>query len=286
MTRFGNVPAEPFFLQAGTGQRFCLYHAPHPDTQPSGSLIYVHPFAEELNNSRRIAARQARALAAAGVAVLQIDLLGCGDSSGDFKDASWAGWKADLALAWEWLAQRAPVPIGLWGLRLGALLALEFAKEATHAIDRLVLWQPVISGDMFLTQFLRMRLASEMLRGLNEAPMGTKEMRHALATGETLEVAGYALSPTLAANIDSLRLAELGIKNLPVHWFEIVTEPSQQLPPAAARIADAWAGQGVELHTHLVTGDKFWISPDVLDCSALLAATTSIFNQERHGDFC
>ena len=272
-------------MKAGAGQCFCLYHPPHPGTQPSGSVIYVHPFAEEMNKSRRMAALQARALAAAGVAVLQIDLSGCGDSSGDFRDATWANWKSDLTLAREWLAHRTPGPISLWGLRLGALLALEFAREATHAIDQLVLWQPVLSGDMFLTQFLRMRMASEMLRGSNEPPMGTGKMRDALSTGQTLEVAGYELSPTLASSIDTLKLVELDVKNMPVHWFEIVTEPGLQFPPAAACIADAWKRQGVELHTHLVAGDKFWMSQEITACPALLGATNAIFAQEQRSEF-
>ncbi|MBK8384562.1 MAG: hypothetical protein IPL11_02315 [Candidatus Accumulibacter sp.] len=43
------------------------------------------------NKSWRIVPLQARALATAGYAVLQIDLMGCGDSSGDFGDATWGG---------------------------------------------------------------------------------------------------------------------------------------------------------------------------------------------------
>ena len=80
---------ESFFLpidEGRNGQRFCLFHRAHGDVT-KGSILYIHPFAEEMNKSRRMAALQARALAKAGYAVLQLDLLGCGDSSGDFGDA-------------------------------------------------------------------------------------------------------------------------------------------------------------------------------------------------------
>ena len=40
-------PAEPFFLDSAHGQRFCLYHAPQGHCR--GALVYVHPFAEEMN---------------------------------------------------------------------------------------------------------------------------------------------------------------------------------------------------------------------------------------------
>jgi len=80
------------------GQRFALLYTPEPATKQRGAVVYVHPFGEELNKSRRMAALQARAMASAGYSVLQIDLLGCGDSTGDFGDATWEAWLADCAI--------------------------------------------------------------------------------------------------------------------------------------------------------------------------------------------
>ena len=40
---------EPFFLRVDGGERFCLFHPPLTDCR--GTLLYVHPFAEELNLS-------------------------------------------------------------------------------------------------------------------------------------------------------------------------------------------------------------------------------------------
>ena len=78
-----------FFLPATPGHRFCIYHRP-AEGGAGGGIVYAHPFGEEMNKARRMAALQSRRLAAAGYAVLQIDLFGCGDSSGDFADARWA----------------------------------------------------------------------------------------------------------------------------------------------------------------------------------------------------
>ena len=113
---------EAFFLPASAGQRLALFHAPQASEKPHGAVVYVHPFAEELNKSRHMAALQARAMAAAGYAVLQIDLLGCGDSSGDFGDATWEDWLADVALACDWLQRRTAAPLWLWGQRTGLSL--------------------------------------------------------------------------------------------------------------------------------------------------------------------
>src|SRR5688500_10479010 len=99
-------PAEPLFLKLGSGERFCLYHGPRPDRKCRGALIYVHPFGDEMNKSRRMAAIQARSFASTGLCVLQIDLFGCGDSSGEFGDARWNIWKQDLAAAGDWLKKK------------------------------------------------------------------------------------------------------------------------------------------------------------------------------------
>ena len=163
----GNAPRAPFeafFLPAAGGERFCIFHP--ASGAPLGSILYVHPFAEEMNKSRRMAALQARAFCARGYNVLQIDLLGCGDSSGDFGDARWHAWHEDVALATDWLARHTEGPVHLWGLRLGALLALDHSRQAGRSFAGLLLWQPVISGAQFMTQFLRLRMGSEMLSGV------------------------------------------------------------------------------------------------------------------------
>src|ERR1035437_5595730 len=120
---------EAFFIPASSGQRFCLFHEPEPGISLRGALVYVHPFAEEMNKSRRMAALQARAMARAGYAVLQIDLYGCGDSSGNFGDATWNVWIEDVRLAHDWLRRQSTIDPWLWGLRTGCLLACEVAKR-------------------------------------------------------------------------------------------------------------------------------------------------------------
>ena len=271
-----SVPAEPFFLRTDCGRRFCLYHAPHAEKECRGAFIYVHPFGEEMNKSRRMAALQARAFAAMGFGVLQIDLFGCGDSSGDFSDARWEIWKQDLAVARTWLEERVSTPVSLWGLRLGALLALDFARSAKKKVAQIILWQPVISGEAFLTQFLRLRLASEMLAGDRDKTGGTSALRASLKAGMPLEVAGYELAPDLASAIDSLKAAELVVKNSPVHWFEIMAEPGRTMTPAGSKVVGAWKQSEVQLFLHLVPCLPFWATQEIAECPQLVSATTNV----------
>jgi exosortase A-associated hydrolase 2 len=265
-----NAPAEAFFLATPLGARYCLFHAPQGACR--GALLYVHPFAEEMNKSRRMAAVQARALAALGYGVLQIDLQGCGDSEGDFADARWEHWKADLGAAGAWLRERLGQPVGLWGVRLGALLALDYARGAPVA--HLLLWQPVLQGAAYMTQFLRLRVAGAMLDASNAAGGGTRELRAQLQSGQVLEIAGYLLAPQLAASIDALDAAQLA-PSCPTHWIEIVAAPERALAPAAARVAAAWGEPPV---MHRVVCAPFWSTQEITESDVLVAATCALFH--------
>jgi exosortase A-associated hydrolase 2 len=272
----GHARAEPFFLSTGSGQRFCLFHPP-ATAECRGAVMYVHPFADEMHKARRMAALQARELAALGYGVLQLDLFGCGDSSGDFGDARWDIWKDDLALGRTWLHERLGKPVSLWGLRLGALLALDFARGSPDAISRIVLWQPVQSGATFLTQFLRLRVANHMLGEGKEKSAGTQALRNVLRAGEVLEVAGYDLAPAMAEAIDSLDAAQLASTACPIHWFEAVSAADRPISPAGAKVAAAWQQAGVDLHLHLAPCPPFWATQEITECPALVSATSSIF---------
>jgi exosortase A-associated hydrolase 2 len=273
----GRLPAEAFFLSAAEGKRFCIFHAPHPDKPYLGALLYVHPFGDEMNRSRRMAAMQARQFSDAGYGVLLIDLYGCGDSSGDFAEATWEGWKTDLALAKKWLEERIAGPVGLWGLRLGALLALDFAADFGSAvaseIATLILWKPVLDGKAFMTQFLRLHLASEMLAGETKTT-GTRELREALAAGRTLEIGGYAITPALSLAIDALDAKTLAPIAVPIHWFDIVGDSGSSASPAVITVAEVWRGQHATLDLTTVIGLPFWTTPELSICPELLHATS------------
>ncbi|HET7201143.1 MAG TPA: hydrolase 2, exosortase A system-associated, partial [Burkholderiales bacterium] len=253
------------------GNRLCIYH-PAADGSKGCGFVYVHPFCEEMNKARRMAALQSRRLAAAGHAVLQIDLFGCGDSSGDFADARWGIWKQDLRIALAWLKSRANGPLGLWGLRLGASLAADAAGDHGLGVEQLLLWQPVSNGEQFLTQFLRLRLAAEMLVA-GEAQTGVRELRETLARGGTLEIAGYDLHPGLAAEIDALNLADLMPAVERVHCLEVSPAAEPRLSPASQRALEAWRSKGLDIRAAAVRGEPFWSTTEITVCEALIAAT-------------
>lgn len=260
---------EAFYLPATAGRRFCLFHQPEARTDRRGAVVYLHPFAEEMNKSRRMAALQAKALALAGYAVLQIDLHGCGDSSGDFGDASWESWIEDVRLACIWLQQRCDADLWLWGLRTGCLLACAAAARIDQP-GKLLLWQPVVSGKQFLQQFLRLKIAGEMLGGESKGLMD--RLREQLAQGVSVEIAGYRLSSALAGGLERAELSP-SAQSLQIEWIEISGKPDGGLSPLASARLEKWQAVGLEARGTQVSGPAFWQTAEIAECPALLEAS-------------
>lgn len=268
---------DAFYLPTDRGARFCILHPAR--TQPTrGAVLYVHPFAEEMNKSRRMAALQARAFATQGFEVLQIDLHGCGDSSGDFAEASWMQWIEDVETAWDWLIERrghSTTSVWLWGLRAGCLL-ITAAVQRRGIPAQLLLWQPVSRGERHLQQFLRTRLAeAAMTEGTR---LNSRVLREQLVQEGVLEVSGYPLNAALADG-----LASAAFDSLPsgshVHWFEVLSSP--ELPPseAAQRQLEAWEQQGCRTTLRTAVGPAFWQTQEINECPALIECTIATMPQ-------
>lgn len=267
-----------FFLDTNNGRRFCLFHTLKENTQCRGAVLVVAPFGEEMNKSRRMLAQQARSLAQQGFAVLILDLYGCGDSDGEFKDASWAQWKDDLDTAFSWLLKQCDAPISLLGLRLGALLALDFVRDGGHQVHQTMLWQPVLNGQQFMTQFFRLRLASDALSG-GQQGVNSEAIRQQLNDGEIVEIAGYEISSKLSASIDALNLTDFVSVNVPVYWLEIQHDADAPLPPAKQKIIDFWHQHQGDIHLEKVSGPDFWMTQEIAVCNELIERTSKFFDQ-------
>ena len=266
-TRRADLP-QAFFLSTDAGQRFCLFHPPRGDT-PRGGVLYLHPFAEELNSTRRIVAQQARALAQAGYGVLLIDLMGCGDSEGDFANATWAAWMHDAQQAHRWLRENTCGPLWLWGMRAGALLAAALANTLPGP-HHLLLWQPVASGQQMLQQFLRLHAAGQWL---GTSKTSEPSPAHMLANGQAVDIAGYTLSPALGKDLGTARLRPPAQHPGQLVWLELSAHTDPELGPASEKQTSVWQDAGWEVHAKALTGPLFWQTIDTDEAPALVQAT-------------
>ena len=239
-------------------------------------MLFVHPFAEEMNKSRRMVSLNSRALAAAGFDVLLIDLLGCGDSSGDFGDATWGTWERDLDAAIRWLAARGDGPVWLWGLRIGGLLAAATASRL-GARSHLLLWQPVVSGRRFVQQFLRSRVMRDAIRDGAERST-TSTLMNALSAGDTIEVGGYTIAPALLLPLDQLEMSALPVGSV-VHWLEVSDSDAPGPSHVANEFAGRWRNCGVDVTTNAVVGAQFWQTQEITECMPLVQSSVNLLTR-------
>ena len=221
-----------------------------------------------------MAALQSRAFAEAGWTVLQMDLYGCGDSAGDFSEATWQRWLDDVVDGASWLREKTGERLVLWGLRAGCLLAAQAARRIEPPVD-LVLWQPVSSGKQFLQQFLRLKLAGQLMSKDDAERTGTRQLREQLAGGEAVEIVGYTISPELASGLEG---AELGPPETPTRtaWLEVsAAAAGAELSPAARLRGERWTAAGHRVEQRAVEGPLFWQTLDITEAPALIDATVS-----------
>lgn len=251
------------------GQRLYLHHAP-ANHAPTALVLQCHALAHEMHFARSTCAVAARSMAASGADVLQIDLLGCGDSSGEFEDATWADWVEDLRRGAEWLRQRHPgVPLWLWGQRAGALLAVDAMAKGLPA-QHLLLWQPMLDGDLALRQVIRLQAATDLADG-TATQRWADRARDAWRAGRPVSLGGYGFSPELAASLQAVRLLPPAETAGKLVWRDTHTRPDVGLAPAAAQRLQAWQRSGWTADARTVTGPSFWTGTGAGNLAALVS---------------
>jgi exosortase A-associated hydrolase 2 len=266
---------EAFQLSVAGSERLCVWRAPMRGNLRA-RIVHVPAFAEEMNKSRHLTAEAARRLAEQGFGVLQIDLLGCGDSTGDFGDASFEDWIGDIVAAIEWTVDVSDAPLWLWALRGGTPLAAEVAK-ADSAVKGMLLWQPVLSGRMHLTQFLRLKLVSDVLGSTRVEP-GARDIRDTLRQGSSVEVAGYRISPRMAASIDRTEF-ECPATVDSIVWLEVASTAIPTLGPKSAATIDSLLARGIRVDARAVNGPAFWQTVEIEHAPALVDATVATMTE-------
>lgn len=269
---------QPSFIDSCSGLLFAVYWPPVGQAV-SKAILHVPAFAEEMNKSRRMVALQARTLAEQGYAVMVLDLFGTGDSEGDFAEATWSVWLQNIADAIAWLKRQGAQTISLWGLRVGALLAMDFVILHPSEIDKIIAWQPVLNGDLFVTQFLRLRVAAAMM---NSAMPQEKisDLKKRLQDGQSLEVAGYSLNPDMIRPMMALKADPLALQSLKaVSIFELVADEQSQLSLANQQFLNTLQTVGKNAFLIKVIGDSFWASQEIATVPGLIEATTERVSQ-------
>ena len=136
-------------LHFGTRQRllFGLWN-PSGRARRRHGVVICNPWGEEAVRAHRTLRILAERLARTGLDVLRFDYFGTGDSLGSSTSVTLTGCVDDTIIAIEEVSTVANVDsVSLIGLRMGAAIAGQAARAGSSVIERLVLWDPLSTGD-------------------------------------------------------------------------------------------------------------------------------------------
>lgn len=259
-----------FFFAGPADRRLygCLHHSPRP---AATAVLYCQPFAEEQNQSHAVVARALRAMAAAGLPAMRFDFSGCGDSEGDLEEASLSDWIAEIGAAASHLKRETGAArVGVWGLRLGAWLALAHAARVPET-PFAALWQPVMDPLDYLSQFLRQSLASALAAGAGKLPT-VKGLSARIEGGETVEVMGYPMARRLHRSFqEASSLKPFAETRCPL--LLLAVGEGDEPPARMRKEADAQQAAGRDVTLRFLREEPFWDRYWRWECPAAAEAT-------------
>ena len=264
------------FIKGTRGSLFVLLR--RPARPPLECVLFVPPFAEEMNKCRRMFTEVAIGLADSGVIAVLPDLYGTGDSGGDFADGDWETWQSDLAAVARWCLELGHPVTGLLAVRLGCALAVASAdKGFIPAVRNSVLWQPVFDGNRFLSQFLRMRVASGLMQARKET---VADLRIMLQNFKEVEVGGYLLSKRLADDIECIAVPDVLPQSLGrVSWLEVTRQSDTPLPAVSQELVERTQSRGGIVHVVCASGEPFWSTTEITLNADLVGESIALFSQ-------
>lgn len=167
------------------------------------AVLFCYPGGHEYIRIHRAYRQLASQLNKIGCHAFRFDYFGTGDSAGDHHEIKMTRWIEDVHYAVKELQALSSVRfVDLVGLRLGALIAAKVASEI-KAVKRLVLWEPMLSGQEFI---------DEMKDHI--ARTGTSESNF-IDNRQSLHLNGYEFSKESLQSIAEFSMNDFEWKNKP-----------------------------------------------------------------------
>jgi pimeloyl-ACP methyl ester carboxylesterase len=234
----------PFFFRNSGKSLFGIYSPPGGGRIRKCGVVICSPIGHEYIHSYRAFRQLAYQLARAGFAVLRFDYYGCGDSSGDAREASVRQWISDVQCAVAELQRRGLTRLCVVGARLGATLAA-LAGDHRFPIEAAVLWDPIIDGKNYLQS-----LDAEHRAWLAENPARTPH----LYPDVRFEALGFPIGCDLATGLEEVNL--LNVKHGPAkHVLTLETATTQD----GKRLADHLTYLGVASEHQVIAAPLVWL---------------------------
>jgi exosortase A-associated hydrolase 2 len=187
-----------YFKNSSGKELFGVIH--YPEKQGSKGVLFCHPLFEEKLHVHRVLVDFSRLLASSGFAAMRFDYYGDGDSEGEFEESTVESRLIDISSALKFFKQKTSIQrVALLGIRFGATLAA-ILTEKERGVDALVLWSPVLKGNDYIQQLLRINLAEQVVVHKNVL-YTRQELVKGLDEGRRINIEGYEISKELYEQI-------------------------------------------------------------------------------------
>ncbi len=231
------------------------------------AVVVCPPFGDERKSAWRALTHLARILASGGYPVVQFDYWGCGESAGDFLDASLSTRLRDISAAADYLRRTTGADrLGLLGLRLGATLATRVAAERTDCTT-MVLLEPIVEIAKYFDRMMQRKKIRQMITA-GKAQGGE--------TGtDIVDLDGYAMRRATLEELQQLRFGagKTGCERrtllVQISFNETLRSNVEQ---ASGILRDQ---EGREPQVEKLVMPPFWSRVDVTDTGELNAVVKS-----------
>jgi uncharacterized protein len=242
---------KPFYFGAPERPLFGIYSAPRDHSPSRSALVLCYPFGPEYVRAHRALRETSYHLAQKGHHALRFDYFGCGDSSGSSEEGTIDLWLEDIAQAVEELRESSGISrVSLLGLRFGATLAA-VAASRNPTIDRLVLWDPIVSGATYL---------EELARRNRHFMQGRPHPRGWTLSEPPNEVLGAPLTPSLRSSMAGLDL--LTLTRSPARRVLLISTEEKR---AIDDLGEHLTGLGTPTDRQHVPSPPLWLKQDQVD---------------------
>ena len=245
-------------LPSGEGCLAGMLYLPAEDDPSRPAVVLCNAFADERKSSCLAMVRLARRLASSGFPTLRFDYAGCGDSPGEFVDATVLTRIADIDVAAECAKeQTGRRQICLCGLRLGATLAARAAQARTDVVA-LALIEPISDGGGYIDGQVRRKLVRQMMTSGQADGHGEQD--------DIVDLDGYALRPSTIEELRGLNLQQTTFAG-PVLIVQASFNEKIRRDTAAGVSACGSAGARVDVRALVLP--PFWGRIDIADTTPL-----------------
>jgi hypothetical protein len=144
------------------------------------------------------------------------------------------------------------------------------ARGSALPVTRIILWQPLLSGQAVTTDLLRIRVAADSGAGTTQS---VGALRAELAAGRPVEAAGYMLTPELYGELNAQNLAAGERPAAPLTWIEVISSSADTGRPAATQALAALTADGATAELRVCRDPPFWSTTEVTEGTATVAET-------------